>query len=106
MVEKKETYVVNQGEPLESADNSPVDEVESGVENILSRISGSVESTYTIVHDPMNGCPGDFAEDGDRALTALIIEAYSLGVTEEEIAQAIESGYVSGQEIMEGSFGW
>jgi len=60
---------------------------------MLRDFAEDVRNHDNVVNDPMNGCPGDFAEDFARDERRAILELYSVGATDEEIAKAEARGH-------------
>ena len=72
--------------------------------SLLEKILENRKTKVTVCNDPMNACPGDFAEDFDEAYYHLIQEAVSEGISDEEISEATEKGTASGHKQMDEMF--
>lgn len=60
---------------------------------ILKEIEELVYKETTICNDPMNGCPVDFAKEYRKKINKTVRQALTLGITDEEIGEAIAKGY-------------
>ena len=72
--------------------------------SLLEKIESNRSTKVTVCNDPMNGCPGDFAEDYDRLFWGLVNEARAAGHSEKEISEASERGTASGHKELDATF--
>jgi len=68
---------------------------------ILKSIYTNAKAMHLICNDPMNMCPGDFAEDYTKIISRLTVEAVKLGATPEEYENAYEKGIEKANEELE-----
>ena len=75
------------------------------VNEVLKEIEDLECHAITVCNDPMNGCPGDFAEDFSRRGNALYSKALVLGASEKQIQKAQNKGHDNGYYNSECAFG-
>jgi hypothetical protein len=72
---------------------------------LLKKLSDLVQSSIEIYNDPMNGCPGDFAEMYGRRIRKVIYELEILGVSDDKIFRAEKIGEARAEKTLDIMFG-
>ena len=72
---------------------------------ILEELTEMIRDHQNVLTDPMNGCPGDFAEDYAPIENRKMEEAEEAGATNEEIGWAVAEGYNKAQQDYQEIFG-
>ncbi len=69
---------------------------------ILEEIESNRKSLITVCNDPLNWCPGDFAEDYDKIFWRLVTQAKNEDITDDEISEAAQRGTKAGEVELAG----